>query len=168
MAATCEIARLSPAPNRNILHIRLRFSTRWFLGGAPGGGMLRSRRIGCAWLAVIDSVCRIFRPKTPKLTVRGRWSRSRRFMYRRRESATWGFTGNAGRKSFKRSRKPLFAPRPALYRSFVRFRPEFPTRCSLGGCHARCTRGERRDQVALERAAVGRKARPRRGARARR
>ena len=29
---------------------------------------------------------------------------------------------------------PLFcSSRPALYRSFLRFRPEFPTRCSLEG-----------------------------------
>ncbi len=31
-------------------------------------------------------------------------------MHSRRESATWGFTGEISQKSFKRSRKPLPAP----------------------------------------------------------
>ena len=68
-----------PTPNGNILHIRLRFSTR-----CP----CRSNRA-----AATDSVCRIFRSKTPRLTIRGRWSRGCWFMCNRQESATWGFAG---------------------------------------------------------------------------
>ena len=121
LAATCAIARLAPTPNRNILHICLRFMTR-----CP----CRSYRI-----VAIESACRFFCPKTPKSTVRGRWSRSRRFMYRRRESATWGFTGRCWSKEPQIAAQASFcSSRPALYRSFVRFRLEFSTRCSLGGC----------------------------------
>ena len=56
-------------------------------------------------------------------------------MYRRRESATWGFTGRCWSKEPQIAAQASFcSSRPALYRSFVRFRLEFSTRCSLGGC----------------------------------
>ena len=101
-------------------------SDKMVLGGAHWAGYAWVAAVRYAGLAVFDSACRIFCPKTPKLTVRGRWSRSRRVMHSRRESATWGFTGNAGRKSFERSRKPLFAPcdLPYIVRLCV-FAPNF-------------------------------------------
>lgn len=89
------------------------------------------RSVGCCvsgvFVALARSPCQKIAVKTPKSTVRGRWSRSRWFMHRRWESVTWGFTGNAGRKSPKLPRKPpFFAPRdlPYIVRLCV-FAPNF-------------------------------------------